>query len=582
MAVIGGSGTVVVLLLALVHACVIRERRLENLFAGEPQLCASPTKSFYPRAVYDLDDFLTFGGGGAVDRGVADLPLTRHPGSRAGIDAVTRATVLLRLCVPSVYRDPLPSRTLAISYPPQGALFPPNLCEPRVEWDDPVNDLWQIRIGVAGEAAKWTFVSRVRRWRFPVEVWRTIRREAVTKDASIQVWGVRCAPDGRSRLGPVQASRPVRFRISTDPADNVVVYRLVPPPFFAQRTPDTVTRDIRTFQTRPFLRSRRRYCFNCHTFSSKGGASGMLAVQARSLSGRTSKMRTYFGVYDISARRGWKVLLPFEMQMTSFMAWSPDGTQLATSANQKIRAMWPMVHETQVVGLTTSDIVICDLKRRTAGLLPGASDPTRLELLPRWTLDGKSIVFCSTKPEDHPEMVRYDLHIVPVNRGNGGEPTPIPGASVNGKSNYYPRFSPDGKWFSFCQADSGELIRSSSDIWMMRANFGEPPRRLECNVGYAADSWHSWSSNGRWLVFASKRDDGVYARLYLTHIDGNGRASPAVRLPLKERLRESFNIPEFLVDFPMIEERELYEAIRLEGPTQGLEAKVTDELSAPR
>jgi len=101
-------------------------------------------------------------------------------------------------------------------------------------------------------------------------------------------------------------------------------------------------------------------------------------------------------------------------------------------------------------------------------------------------------------------------------------------------------------------------------------------------VGYAADSWHSWSSNGRWLVFASKRDDGVYARLYLTHIDGNGRASPAVRLPLKERLRESFNIPEFLVDFPMIEERELYEAIRLEGPTQGLEAKVTDELSALR
>ena len=91
-------------------------------------------------------------------------------------------------------------------------------------------------------------------------------------------------------------------------------------------------------------------------------------------------------------------------------------------------------------------------------------------------------------------------------------------------------------------------------------------RRLECNDAQAADSWHSWSSNSRWLVFASKRDDGIYARLYLAHIDEAGRASPAVRLPLEQPPLASFNIPELVAERPRIPERELFDAVRVGRP----------------
>ena len=118
---------------------------------------------------------------------------------------------------------------------------------------------------------------------------------------------------------------------------------------------------------------------------------------------------------------------------------------------------------------------------------------------------------------------------------------------------------------SFCQADAGILMKSSSDIYLLPATLQGAPQRLESNVEFAADSWHSWSSNSRWLVFASKRDDGIYARLYMTQIDEEGQASPAVRLPLREDPLVSFNIPEFVAQRPRIAERDLFEAVRVEN-----------------
>ena len=187
-------------------------------------------------------------------------------------------------------------------------------------------------------------------------------------------------------------------------------------------------------------------------------------------------------------------------------------------------------------------------------------------MYPRWTPDGEAIVFSDAIKPEYGQRVRFDLRVVPFNEGQGGKPEDISGASSNGKSNYFPRFSPNGKWLSFCQCNFGSLIKSSSDVCLLPANLQGPARVLESNVPHAADSWHSWSSNSRWLVFATKREDGIYAQLYFTHIDDAGRASPAVRLPLERPPLASFNIPEFVADWPMIAERDLFEALRVEKP----------------
>ena len=348
------------------------------------------------------------------------------------------------------------------------------------------------------------------------------------------------------------------------------MYRMVVPPFNKRKTPDTFARSISSFEERPFLLARNQYCYNCHTFSSKTGISGKLSVQARYMR-PGSKLPVYLGVYDIDQQRGWKAKLPFEIQMSTFMSWSGDGRRLAFSANQQLVTFEPIVFETQFAGEPTSDLAIYDAVDNSAYLLPGADDPERLEMLPAWSLDGQRIVFCSGPAGLHPAQTRYDLYEIPFSEGKGGEARPIPGAAENGRSNFYPHFSPDGKWFSFVQADAGILIKASSDIYLMPADLQTAPHRLEANAEGVADSWHSWSSNSRWLVFASKRENGIFARLFMTEIDAQGHSSPAVRLPIKEEPFASFNIPEFVAQWPQIDEAQLFEIVRVEAPAREVE-----------
>ncbi|MEW6359104.1 MAG: hypothetical protein AB1696_22410 [Planctomycetota bacterium] len=570
-----------------IYAHRARMSMLGELFEGEVQAVERDTVSYYPTVIYDLDAYnVGFRGaeGEAARSPVPDLgaeqekpkhewadgagkdELEQRIRQRAALDGVTAPTMAVRLRTPSVFRARRPSKKLWIAYPPDGALFPPDFCAPCVEWEDGRNNAWQVIVQIKGTGKEWSQVTEEKQWWFPADIWRQALADGVEHDVRIEVRGIRFNEETGRREGEIQVSTPVTVRVSRDPADRYIVYRLVSPPFSTFKTPDMFVRDITSFDTRLFLSARRSYCFNCHTFSSTSGASGKLSIQSRYMVPRGEELfRTYFGVFDIDKQEGRKFKLPFQIQMTTFMAWSPDATKLAISANQQVTAFEPIVYETQSAGEPTSDIAVFDPAQDTVALLPGASDPDNLEIYPRWTLDGKAIVFCWSPAGYHPELTKYDLHVVAFNDGKGGTAVPIKGASQNGRSNYYARFSPDGKWMSFCQSDGGSLIKSSSDIYLMKSDFTGEPRRLESNIEYGADSWHSWSSNGKWIVFASKRDT-VMARLYMTHIDEEGRASPAIRLPLEHAPMESFNIPEFLHDYPRVREKDLYNTIRVETP----------------
>ncbi len=576
----------------------VRNARLGALFAAPFQICPREEPAYYPRVVYNLAEYLnkeekaaepaskdsefaTESNEGEIpwvdgeSRDDVDAALRRRA-EESLVDGTTGATPVARLRSPSAYRDRRPSRTLQIVYPEEGSLFPPNLCPPYVEWEDPRNDLWQVVIEIGERRERLMFLTTEKTWRFPSRLWERLRREGITCDVRLQVKGVKLDEDGK-KLGVIQASEIVRFRIARDPADNYIVYRLVEPPFSSSKTPDLFVRDVREDEPRLFLSARRRYCVNCHAFSSKEGNTGKLSLQIRSLAAPGQKLPVYLGIYDIDRGSGYRAQLPFEIQMTTFMAWSPDGGKLAFSANQKIAALKPILYETQLAGMSTSDIAIYDPGRNEAYLLPGASSPDTLEIYPRWSPDGSLIVFSRSPMGAHPAYICFDLYSIAFDGGKGGAPTPVQDASSNGRSNYFPRFSPDGRWLSFCECDGGDLIRSSSDIYVKPGDLKGPAHRLECNAAYAADSWHSWSSNARWLVFASKREGGIYAYLYLTHIDDGGRASPAIRLPMKRKPDASFNIPEFVARNPGIREADLFEAIRVEKTPRVVKKRKLEE-----
>jgi hypothetical protein len=87
-----------------------------------------------------------------------------------------------------------------------------------------------------------------------------------------------------------------------------------------------------------------------------------------------------------------------------------------------------------------------------------------------------------------------------------------------------------------------------SDLRMMNLQTGAIDSLAIVNSDLS-DTYHSWSSNSRWFVFASKRDDGLYGKPYFCYVDKNGRAHKPFCLPQQsptfyDTFLKSFNAPE--------------------------------------
>ena len=92
------------------------------------------------------------------------------------------------------------------------------------------------------------------------------------------------------------------------------------------------------------------------------------------------------------------------------------------------------------------------------------------------------------------------------------------------------------------QAKNGLLMRPDGKLWMVPLEGGEP-RLMRCNT-LRMNSWHSFSPNGRWMVFSSKAKT-PYTQMFLTHIDEQGRDSPALLIENSTAANRAVNIPEF-------------------------------------
>jgi hypothetical protein len=104
----------------------------------------------------------------------------------------------------------------------------------------------------------------------------------------------------------------------------------------------------------------------------------------------------------------------------------------------------------------------------------------------------------------------------------------------------------------FSMGDYGifHIWHRDADLYMMDLNDGSVRSLDEVNSP-DVESYHSWSSNGRWVIFSTRREDGAYTRLYLTHMDTEGNFSKPFAIPQRNpdfnrNFMFSFNIPEFM------------------------------------
>ena len=104
----------------------------------------------------------------------------------------------------------------------------------------------------------------------------------------------------------------------------------------------------------------------------------------------------------------------------------------------------------------------------------------------------------------------------------------------------------------YAEADYGYFTvwHPEADLWLLDLNNGTTRRMDEVN-SQRSESLHAWSKNSRWFLFTSRRDDGLYTRLYFASIDATGRATKPFMLPQRNpkeyyrRLMYSYNTPDF-------------------------------------
>ena len=457
---------------------------------------------------------------------------------------------------------------LTVLYPLDETMFPPEIVSPTFRWKDsnPESNLWLVTIQFRDDAGRINALTNVAEWTPPDEQWQTIKQRSRERKATVTILGI-----DRRRPQEILSAEKVSISTSQDEVGAPLFYREVNLPFVeAVKDPSRIRWRFGAISSKrpPVVLEKLPVCGNCHSFS----------AQAKTLAMDV----------DYANNRGSYVITQVAEKMTlatsDIITWddykkddgeptfgllsqiSPDG-KFVVSTVKDLSVFVP------TEGLAFSQLffpvkgILCIYNRETKTFqaLPGADDPQYVQSNPVWSPDGKTIVFARAKAlelkhvrdkekvlltrDECSEFVkdgkpfRFDLFRIPFNDGKGGQPEPIEGASDNGLSNFFPRYSPDGKWIVFCKAKNYMLLQPDSELHIIPAEGGEA-RRLRCNT-HLMNSWHSWSPNGRWLVFSSKANS-VYTQLFLTHIDEEGRSTPAVSLSHLTDPQRAANIPEFV------------------------------------
>ena len=458
---------------------------------------------------------------------------------------------------------------LRITYPLDGTLFPPESVAPTFVWEDPTGgvDRWNVVVRDASGADVATASVDAPRWRPSEDTWRRIKQQSRERNAEVIVAGA-----SHTKHATVSSSARVRIRTSKDPVGDSLFYREVPLPFLkAVQDPSRIRWRFGTIDSQsapPIVLQNLPVCGNCHSFADNGSTLGLDVDYGNDKGAYAILSMSKHMVLDDAKIITWSDYKRSDGELTFGLLSrvSPTGRYvISTVKDRSVFVAVPDIMFSQLFFPIKGILVVYDRETKKFTALPGADDPQYVQTNAAWSPDGKEIVFARAKAyhaehleqqnsvlvdtKDVPEFTvekkpfRYDLYRIPFNDGNGGTPEPLRGASNDGMSNYFPKYSPDGKWIVFCKAKSYMLLQPDSELYIIPAA-GGVARRLRYNTA-RMNSWHSWSSNSRWLVFSSKVNT-PYTQLFLTHIDENGNDSPPVLLERFTSPDRAANIPEFV------------------------------------
>jgi len=344
--------------------------------------------------------------------------------------------------------------------------------------------------------------------------------------------------------------KPFTITVSADSIDPYLSYRLIPPSFVSYEALTISQRCLENYDESVIYDNmlcgfeKEGQCINCHHYQQ--GNPRRMQFHARQKSGGT--VIAYDGKLKKVNMRNDSIL-----SAGVYPAWHPWLNLIVYSTDKTHQCFHTTdLNKIEVFDLE-SDIIAYDVEKGEVTNLE--NDTTEFEVFPAWAPDGRTLYYCSahfdrregaSKTSDvinRCQELKYNLYkksFDPDSRQFGPRELVFSADSLD-QSAVLPRISPDGRFLVFTMARYGyfHIWHHDADLWMLDLQKDVVRPMYEVNSP-DTESYHTWSSNGRWLVVSSRRDDGK-----------DGKCSKPFELPqanpdYHRQFLRCYNIPEFM------------------------------------
>lgn len=365
---------------------------------------------------------------------------------------------------------------------------------------------------------------------FPVSKWKAFLKDNMGKKIVLEFY--------LKQSGQWMKYKNAINFVAAEGIDPYLVYRLIEPGYETWNKMGIYQRNLENFDETPIMINEMSdgNCMNCHSFCKNSNNEMLFHMRAQN-----------GGTYILKSGKVTKVDTKTDSTLSAgvYPSWHPGGRFVAFSVNRIVQSFHAIPQRKIEVIDTLSDLMVYDTKLNKVLTSNAIASPDRYETFPVWSPDGGSLYFCSADFQHYSnfENIKYDLLKVNFDTVTArfGIIDTVIAAARNGYSVSFPRISPDGRVLMFCKTAYGNFTiwHDDSDIYafdLAKMHMYKPDINSD-----RSESYHNWSSSGRWMVFSSRRLDGLYTRPFFTYIDKDGKTHKPFLLPQKD--------PEFYLDF---------------------------------
>lgn len=383
--------------------------------------------------------------------------------------------------------------------------------------------------------------------------WRMLTAQSVGKAIHVEMYA--------SKDGQWKRFKPFDIFVSPDSIDSWMSYRLISPSYVTFEDLTINQRCLENYEERVVYDNmlcsyeNKGQCINCHSY--QRGNPNRMQFHARQNHGGT--------LINMDGNLV-KVNLKTDSTLSAgvYPAWHPQLSLIAYSTNNTVQAFHTRDLNKIEVFDSQSDLILYDIDRNEVRTIEHAQD--EYEVFPFWSPDGRYLYYCSAHFERHDTVtaeienmrrykeIKYSIYrkAFDAKTLKFGEREMVFDAASMGLSATLPRISPDGRWLLLSVGEWGcfHIWHRDADLWLIDLQSGNARPFTEVNSPHV-EAYHTWSSNGRWIVFSSRRYDGDFTRPFFAHVDKDGYATKPFELPCENpdyhrQLMKSYNIPELM------------------------------------